>query len=193
MTDAVLTEKLTKSYGERRGVFDLDLAVSEGEIFGFLGPNGAGKSTTIRLLLDLIRPASGRALVFGHDCRAEAPEVHRLTGYLPGEFALDAKLTGRQLLTYLGNLRGGLDWGFVDTIVKRLELDLDRPFGGVLARQQAESWGGSGLHAPPPSADPRRTYGWTRSAQPGGCPGARPRSSRRGGDSVLLIAHPERG
>jgi ABC-2 type transport system ATP-binding protein len=129
MTDAVLTEKLTKSYGERRGVFDLDLAVAEGEIFGFLGPNGAGKSTTIRLLLDLIRPASGRALVFGHDCRAEAPEVHRLTGYLPGEFALDAKLTGRQLLTYLGNLRGGLDWGFVDTIVKRLELDLDRPFG----------------------------------------------------------------
>ena len=128
MGDAILTEKLTKSYGERRGVFDLDLRVAEREIFGFLGPNGAGKTTTIRLLLDLIRPASGRALVFGHDCRREATEVHRLTGYLPGEFSLDAKLTGRQLLTYLGNLRGGLDWPFVERVVKRLDLDLDRPF-----------------------------------------------------------------
>lgn len=129
MTDAVLTEKLTKSYGERRGVFDLDLQVLEGEIFGFLGPNGSGKSTTIRLLLDLIRPQSGRALVFGRDCRRDATAVHRMTGYLPGEFSLDPKLTGRQLLTYLGNLRGGIDWAFAETIVSRLELDLDRPFG----------------------------------------------------------------
>jgi ABC-2 type transport system ATP-binding protein len=129
MADAVLTEKLTKPYGERRGVFDLNLRVEAGEIFGFLGPNGAGKTTTIRLLLDLIRPTAGHALVFGRDCRREASEVHRMTGYLPGEFALDSKLTGRQLLTYLANLRGGVDWAHVDTIAKRLELDLDRPFG----------------------------------------------------------------
>jgi ABC-2 type transport system ATP-binding protein len=126
---AIRTEGLTKSYGTRRGVFDLDLDVREGEIFGFLGPNGAGKTTAIRLLLDLIRPASGRALVFGRDCRNDAPAVHRLTGYLPGEFALDPKLTGRQLVTYLGNLRGRVDWPFVESIAKRLELELDRPFG----------------------------------------------------------------
>ncbi len=59
------TEKLTKYYGSHRGIVDVDLAVEEGEIYGFLGPNGAGKSTTIRLLLDLLRPTSGRALVFG--------------------------------------------------------------------------------------------------------------------------------
>jgi len=129
MTDAIRTEGLTKSYGEARGVFGLDLQVLEGEIFGFLGPNGAGKTTTIRLLLDLIRPDSGNALVFGHNCRGEATEVHRLTGYLPGEFALDAKLSGRQLLTYLGNLRGGMDWTFAESVAARLELDLDRPFG----------------------------------------------------------------
>jgi len=129
MADAILIQQLTKPYGERRGVFELDLAVHQGEIFGFLGPNGAGKTTTIRLLLDLIRPTSGRALVFGHDCRKDVREVHRLTGYLPGEFALDARLTGRQLLTYLANLRGGVDWGFTESIVKQLELDLDRPFG----------------------------------------------------------------
>ena len=128
MADAITTEQLTKSYGRRKGVFDLDLSVGEGSIFGFLGPNGAGKTTTIRILLDLIRPASGRAFVFGRDCRKDAKIVHRMTGYLPGEFALDPKLSGRQLLTYLGNLRGGIDWGFVETMARGLELDLDRPF-----------------------------------------------------------------
>jgi ABC-2 type transport system ATP-binding protein len=129
MALAVRTEKLTKPYGEKRGVFDLDLEVEEGQVYGFLGPNGAGKSTTIRLLLDLIRPTAGRAFVFGHDCRRQSATVHAMTGYLPGEFALDAKLTGRQLLTYLGNLRGGVDWTFVEEIAKRLELELDRKFG----------------------------------------------------------------
>jgi ABC-2 type transport system ATP-binding protein len=128
VTAALLTRGLTKSYGEKRGVFDLDLDVAEGEIFGFLGPNGAGKTTTIRLVLDLIRPDAGSASIFGHDCRREARMVHRLTGYLPGEFTLDPKLTGRQLLTYLANLRGGVDWAHVDRVVSRLELDLDRKF-----------------------------------------------------------------
>lgn len=129
MTAAIETRGLTKGYGAQRGVFDLDLTVDEGEIFGFLGPNGAGKTTTIRLLMDLIRPHAGSASVFGLDCRKQASEVHRLTGYLPGEFTLDSKLTGRQLLTYLANLRGGADWEYVGTIAKRLDLDLDRPFG----------------------------------------------------------------
>ena len=65
MPAAIETERLTKSYGSHRGIIDLDLAVHEGETFGFLGPNGAGKTTTIRLLLDHIRPTSGRARVFG--------------------------------------------------------------------------------------------------------------------------------
>ena len=61
----IRTEKLTKFYGDDRGIIDLDLTVAAGEVFGFLGPNGAGKSTTIRLLLDLIRPSSGSIEVFG--------------------------------------------------------------------------------------------------------------------------------
>ncbi len=70
---AILTERLNKSYGRShaRGVVDLDLEVRQGEVFGFLGPNGAGKTTTIRVLLDLIRPTSGRALVFGRDSRRD--------------------------------------------------------------------------------------------------------------------------
>jgi ABC-2 type transport system ATP-binding protein len=128
-TPAIRTTGLTKSYGERRGVFDLDLEVARGEIFGFLGPNGAGKTTTIRLLLDLIRPDAGRAEVLGLDARRDAVAVHRRTGYLPGELALDPRLTGRQHLVYLANLRGGVDWSFVERLAARLELSLDRPFG----------------------------------------------------------------
>ena len=71
MTSIIRTERLTKSYGEHRGIIDVDLEVTESEVFGFLGPNGAGKTTTIRTLLDHIRPTSGRAIVFGieHDRR----------------------------------------------------------------------------------------------------------------------------
>src|SRR4051812_38751710 len=79
---------LTKRYGPNSGVFGLDLTVARGDVFGFLGPNGAGKTTAIRLLLNLIRPDAGRAVVLGLDCLAEAAAVHRLTGYLPGEFSL---------------------------------------------------------------------------------------------------------
>lgn len=126
---AIRTRGLTKSYGERRGVFDLDLEVRQGEIFGFLGPNGAGKTVTIRLLLDLIRPHGGRAEVFGLDSRRDAVAIHRQVGYLPGELAMEPRLTGRQILTYLANLRGGVEWPFVEQLADRLELNLEQRFG----------------------------------------------------------------
>ena len=126
---AIRTERLTKSYGGSRGLCDLDLVVDEGEIFGFIGPNGAGKTTTIRLLLDLIRPDAGTAEVFGLDTRREAVAVHRTTGYLPGEFALDPHLSGRQALTYFSNLRGGVSRAEIESLAGQIGLDLDRPFG----------------------------------------------------------------
>ena len=95
MTAIIQTEKLTKSYGEHRGIIDVDLEVDEGEVFGFLGPNGAGKTTTIRTVLDLIRPTSGRALVFGIDSSVDPVAIHRRVGYIPGEFTLYDRLTGR--------------------------------------------------------------------------------------------------
>ena len=64
MASVIRTEKLTKFYGTHRGIVDVDLEVQQGDVFGFLGPNGAGKTTTIRVLLDLIRPTSGKAFVF---------------------------------------------------------------------------------------------------------------------------------
>jgi ABC-2 type transport system ATP-binding protein len=76
---------LTKYYGKARGIVDVSFKEEEGEIFGFIGPNGAGKSTTIRLLLSLIHPTSGSAIVFGKDVVTKGPEIRRDIGYLPSE------------------------------------------------------------------------------------------------------------
>jgi beta-exotoxin I transport system ATP-binding protein len=125
--DAIRTESLTKSYGRARGVVDLDLSVPVGTIFGFLGPNGAGKTTTIRLLLDFLRPTSGAAVVLGLDSRRDSREIHRRTGYLPGDPALYDRITGRELLDWLGRLRGGVDRDHLAALVERLAVDLERP------------------------------------------------------------------
>jgi ABC-2 type transport system ATP-binding protein len=128
MTAIIETEKLTKTYGEHRGIIDVDLIIETGEVFGFLGPNGAGKTTTIRLLLDLIRPTSGRAAVFGIDVTADPIAIHRRLGYVPGEFALYDRLTGAQTLEYFGNLRGGVDEAYRARLLKRFDLDPSRRF-----------------------------------------------------------------
>jgi ABC-2 type transport system ATP-binding protein len=125
---AILTERLTKSYGRSRarGIVGLDLEVRQGEVFGFLGPNGAGKTTTIRVLLDLIRPTSGRALVLGRDSHGETLAIQERSGYLPGELSLYPDLSGSETLRYLANLRGGVDWGWVAELTERLDCDLGR-------------------------------------------------------------------
>jgi ABC-2 type transport system ATP-binding protein len=127
MTAAIETHKLTKWYSHRsRGIIDVDLEVEAGQIFGFLGPNGAGKSTTIRLLLDLIRPTSGSARVLGLDIHRDRLAIDRRVSYVPGELSLYNDLTGRQLLTYLGNLQGRVDADYREKLIERLELDPSR-------------------------------------------------------------------
>ena len=127
MTDSVIhTEGLTKFYGRHRGLVDLSLEVRPGEVVGYLGPNGAGKTTTIRLLLDFIRPTSGRAEVFGLDARSDSVEIRSKVGFLPGELIAYDGMTGWEFLTYLSNLRGGGDRGYAESLADRLELDLTR-------------------------------------------------------------------
>ena len=128
---AIVTEGLTKYYDGRRGIVDVALEVRAGEVFGFLGPNGAGKTTTIRLLLDLIRPTAGRARVLGLDVREESLEIRRRVGYLPGELALWERMTGAELLAFLGELRGGVDRRFVAELAERLDCDLSARIGSL--------------------------------------------------------------
>jgi ABC-2 type transport system ATP-binding protein len=124
---AIALHRVTKLYGSHRGVLDLELEVQSAECFGFLGPNGAGKSTTIRLLLDLIRPTSGRVTVLGLDSRRDSVEIRRRLGYLPGELRLYERLTPIELLEYFGHLRGGFDRAGTLELASRLELELGRP------------------------------------------------------------------
>jgi ABC-2 type transport system ATP-binding protein len=130
-TAAIDTTKLTKYYGQSRGIEALDLEVERGEVFGFLGPNGAGKTTTIRLLLDLIRPTGGSALVLGLDIRSESLEVRRRTSYLPGELRLPERRTARQFLSFLSRVREERDAGAIELLADRIGLDLDRRIGDL--------------------------------------------------------------
>ncbi len=125
---AIQVRGLTKSYGKVRALRGIDLDVKRGEIFGFLGPNGAGKTTTMRLLLDMIRPTSGRAFVFGLRSDVEAVAIHARTGYLPGEFTLYDRLTGSETIEYFANLRGSVDRGYQRDLVERLDLDPSRRY-----------------------------------------------------------------
>lgn len=96
---------LTKDYGFGRGVFDVSLHVNEGEVFGFLGPNGAGKSTTIRHLLGFSKPQTGETKIFGKDTFERYFEILSSVGYIPGEIALPAGLTGYEFIRMMQKLQ----------------------------------------------------------------------------------------
>ena len=98
-------EKLTKDYGSGRGVFDVSISVNEGEVFGFLGPNGAGKSTTIRHLMGFSKPDSGSTRIFGKETFNKYYEILGKVGYIPGEIALPAGLTGWEFLRMMQDLQ----------------------------------------------------------------------------------------
>ncbi|WP_418286267.1 ATP-binding cassette domain-containing protein [Halorubrum sp. DTA46] len=102
---AIDIDGLTKHYGDVVAVNELDLQIEEGEIFGFLGPNGAGKSTTIDILLDFVRPTSGSVTVLGHDAQSEGRAVRRRTGVLPDGYHVYDRLTGRQHLEFVVELK----------------------------------------------------------------------------------------
>src|SRR6059058_4089336 len=128
MTAIIEVEKLTKSYGGKRGIVEVSFQVEEGEVFGFLGPNGAGKTTTIRLLMALLRADAGAARIAGLDCWQQSLEIKRLIGYVPGEPSLDPNLTGGQILEYFAHLRGGVDQANLRRLIERLDLDPTRKF-----------------------------------------------------------------
>jgi ABC-2 type transport system ATP-binding protein len=128
MTPAIHTEGLTKHYGKVEALVDLSIDIGPGEVFGFLGPNGAGKTTMIRTILDEIRPTAGRAAILGLDTHADSVAIRRHIGYLPGDLAMYPNLTGRDLITYFGNLRGGVDAAYQASLIERFELDPSKRF-----------------------------------------------------------------
>jgi ABC-2 type transport system ATP-binding protein len=101
---AIAASALHKAYGRRVALHDLTLQVGTGEVFGFLGPNGAGKTTAMKILLGLVHPTAGHALVFGRP--PTDPVARRRVGYLPEHFRFQEWATGRELLDFHGRLSG---------------------------------------------------------------------------------------
>lgn len=117
---------LSKTYGQFRGIKNLDLEVKQAEILGFLGPNGAGKSTTIRTIMNFQSPSSGQALVFGLDSARDSQKIKSRVGYVSGELAVYEDLTGKQFLEFLGSFCANFKWSEVEKLVSIFQAELGR-------------------------------------------------------------------
>lgn len=122
----IQVEQLTRYFGKHRGIEDVTFDVREGEIFGFLGPNGAGKTVTIRHLMGLLKPTSGKSRVFGLDCWSESPRVKSNVGYLPGDARFYDQMTGDEFLDFLAAFRANRSDNRRRQLSERLELDASR-------------------------------------------------------------------
>lgn len=114
---------LTKDFGFGRGVFDINLKVEKGEVYGFLGPNGAGKSTTIRHIMGFTKPGEGTIKVNGQDAWSDSAQIQKSLGYLPGEIAFPENLTGTQFIKMMAELRGMSDMTHTDYLIKKFQLE----------------------------------------------------------------------
>jgi ABC-2 type transport system ATP-binding protein len=126
MQPVIAAEGLSKRYGETLALDQLDLAVGEGEVYGYLGPNGSGKTTTIRLLLGLHRPSGGRAQLFGLDAWRDAVNAHRRVAYVAGEPFLWPALTSAETFAFLARLHGGSDEAYRDVLIERFQVDASK-------------------------------------------------------------------
>jgi ABC-2 type transport system ATP-binding protein len=127
MPELLATRGLTKDYGQNRALDGLTVTVRPGEVVGLLGPNGSGKSTALRCILGFLRPTAGTAAVDGFDCWTQSVEVRRRVAYLPGELRLYEAMSGRELVRFLGRLRGQDPTAAVDRYAKQFDIDPDTP------------------------------------------------------------------
>lgn len=124
MNDVVIkTVGLTKDYGEKRGVFDINIEVHKGEVFGFVGTNGSGKTTTIRNMMGFIKPDSGTSMVDGLDSWKQSADIMKNVSYVPGEIAFPALKTGTEFLKTQARYLGVTDFKYMNHVIELLQLD----------------------------------------------------------------------
>lgn len=126
--NSIEIEHLTKDYGNGKGVFDVSLAIKQGEVYGYLGPNGAGKSTTMRHLMGFSKPQSGTVNILGLECLSNQKEIQGRLGYLPGEIAFKEDMTGIAYLKLIAKMRHMKDFSYGEKLIDFFELD---PSGGI--------------------------------------------------------------
>jgi ABC-2 type transport system ATP-binding protein len=124
----IRVEGLAKRFGEIQAVRDVTFTAPDGSITGLLGPNGAGKTTTIKLLMGMTHATRGAARIFGLDADRDAVAVKKKVGYVPGELPQFGGWRGTQIVAYLAGLRGDVDDTEVESVAKRLDLDLSRRY-----------------------------------------------------------------
>jgi ABC-2 type transport system ATP-binding protein len=151
----VRTEHLARRYADYLAVDDLNLALRRGEIYGFLGPNGAGKSTTIKMLVGLLQPTSGRAWLAGHDVWRDSLPAKKVLGYVADRALLYDRLSGREFLAFLAQLRGLPHEHAAARIAELLDLleltdQAEHPCGSYsFGMKRKLSLAGALLHQPP--------------------------------------------
>ena len=123
MTAVIELKKLTKDYGQSRGIFDIDLSIDEGEMVGFAGTNGSGKTTTIRNIMGFLEPTSGHAYINGKEAWKHSSEYVKDIGYVPGEIAFPDLPTGTAFLKSQANFLGVKDMSYAEKMIEKLQLD----------------------------------------------------------------------
>ena len=150
----IVCRGLTRRFGALTAVNCIDLAVAEGELFGFLGPNGAGKTTTIKLLTGLLRPTSGEVRLGGFDICRQPIEAKRIFGYIPDNPYLYEKLTGLEYLHFMADLYSVPTQGRQRRIADLLELlELEDKGGSLIGgysrgMRQKIALAGALIHSP---------------------------------------------
>jgi ABC-2 type transport system ATP-binding protein len=119
-------DHVSKVYGTKVAVSDLDLDIESGELFAFLGPNGAGKTTTIKMMCGLLFPSAGRVIIGGHDMQLDGDRARPLLSYVPDQPFLYEKLTGREFLQFIADMYGlNPDYARqrIDEVIKQFGLE----------------------------------------------------------------------
>lgn len=119
----IKTSGLTKDYGENRGIFDIDIEVYKGEVFGFVGTNGSGKTTTIRNMMGFIKPDRGTSSILGMDSWNQSADIMKYVSYVPGEIAFPALKTGTEFLKTQAQYLGVTDFTYMNHLIELLQLD----------------------------------------------------------------------
>ena len=120
---AIYIHNLTKDYGAGKGIFNINLKINKGEVFGFLGPNGAGKTTAIRQLMGFVKPDKGNAEIYGFDCFRQSHHIKKVLGYLPGEPAFFDDMTALDFLGFMADMVKVKDRNYIKTLSDYFELE----------------------------------------------------------------------
>lgn len=121
--NAIEINRLTKDYGENRGIFDVSISIREGETVGYVGTNGSGKTTTIRHIMGFLKPQSGSVSVLGMDAWSASCEIKNYVSYIPGEIAYPGVSTGEEFLRLQAQFCGLKDLSVIKKLSDRLQLD----------------------------------------------------------------------